>query len=82
MKDVDMYRGINCRLGMKGVAAAAHYDGHRNFVAMVRGRKRYVLLPPSECERLELFPRGHPSSRHSQVSWSNLTEVSANAFVS
>ena len=35
--------GINCRFGMKGVAAAAHYDGGRNFVAMLRGRKRYAL---------------------------------------
>jgi hypothetical protein len=26
---------------MKGVAAAAHFDGRRNFVAMLRGRKRY-----------------------------------------
>lgn len=36
--------GINCRFGMKGVAAAAHYDGRRNFVAMLRGRKRYEDL--------------------------------------
>jgi hypothetical protein len=35
--------GINCRFGMKGVAAAAHFDGRRNFVAMLRGRKRYVV---------------------------------------
>jgi hypothetical protein len=26
--------------GMRGVVAEAHYDGGRNFVAMVRGRKR------------------------------------------
>lgn len=35
-----MMVGINCRFGMRGVAAAAHYDGKRNFIAMLRGRKR------------------------------------------
>ena len=34
------FRGINCRFGMKGVIAAAHFDVGRNFVAMLRGRKR------------------------------------------
>jgi hypothetical protein len=45
-----IWKGINCRFGMRGVVAAAHFDGHANYVAMVRGRKRYVrhvisLLP-------------------------------------
>ncbi len=75
MKDPDTYRGINCRFGMKGVAATARYDSRRNFVAMIRGRKRYILLPPAECGKLELFPKGHPSARHSSISWMNMTEV-------
>lgn len=54
---------------MKGVISTAHYDGGRNFVAMIRGRKRYILLPPEVCSRLNLFPRDHPSARHSQTSW-------------
>lgn len=66
------YKGINCRYGMRGVAAAAHYDGQRNFVAMLRGRKRYVLLPPSECDRLSLLPKGHPSARHTDFEWGHL----------
>ena len=86
---------------MKGVVAAAHYDGKRNFVAMVgawcmlgtapilrphrsltlpaalpppqvRGKKRYVLLPPAACEHLFLRPRGDPSARHSPVDWSKV----------
>ena len=32
--------GINCRFGMRGVSATAHFDGARNFVAMLRGKKR------------------------------------------
>lgn len=70
-------KGINCRFGMKGVAAAAHYDGGRNFIAMLRGRKRYVILPPSECPKLDLLPRGHPSARHSAIDWTNASEIKA-----
>jgi len=65
------FRGINCRFGMRGVTAAAHYDSGRNFVAMVRGRKRYVLLPPRECDKLSLLPRSHPSGRHTSVDWTD-----------
>ena len=70
--DPDGFKGINCRYGMRGVTAAAHYDGQRNFVAMLRGRKRYVLLPPRACNDLSLLPKGHPSARHSWVDWSEL----------
>jgi len=70
--DSEGYKGINCRFGMRGVTAAAHYDGQRNFVAMIRGRKRYVLLPPRACKKLSLLPKGHPSARHSFIDWSEL----------
>ena len=51
------------------------------------GAKRYILLPPSECKLLYLYPRGHPectyvhrhvemlmldADRHSEVDWSKL----------
>ena len=32
-------------------------------MAMLRGAKRYVLLPPNECENLYMYPRGHPEGR-------------------
>jgi hypothetical protein len=35
---------------MASIIAESHFDGGRNFVAMVQGRKRYILNPPSECE--------------------------------
>jgi hypothetical protein len=69
--DPDTNRGAHCRLGTKGVIAAAHYDGKRNFIAMLVGKKRYVLLPPTECPKLGLHSRQHPSARHSGVDWSN-----------
>lgn len=54
-------------------------DGRRNFIAMVHGRKRYVLLPPEACSSLSLFPQGHPSARHSSIDWSNMTEIMKDA---
>ena len=75
--DSDGFKGINCRFGMRGVVAEAHYDGGRNFVSMLKGRKRYLLLPPDECDKLRLLPRGHPSARHSSVDWSDMAEVDA-----
>jgi hypothetical protein len=38
----------------------------------VRGKKRYVLLPPAACEHLFLLPRGDASARHSPVDWSKV----------
>jgi len=44
--------GIQCRLGERGVAAATHYDGGRNMIAMITGAKRYILSPPIECGKV------------------------------
>lgn len=65
-------RGINCRFGAKSIIAEAHYDGGRNFIAMLRGAKRYVLLPPTECNKLYLYPKAHPEGRHAEADWSKL----------
>eukprot|EP00049_Salpingoeca_infusionum_P010711 m.185087 g.185087 ORF g.185087 m.185087 type:complete len:744 (+) comp14725_c2_seq11:101-2332(+) len=65
-------RGINCRFGARGIIASAHYDGGRNFIAMIRGAKRYVILPPEECVNTYMYPRNHPESRHSKAEWSSL----------
>jgi hypothetical protein len=49
IQDPDDARGINCRFGMKGVIATAHYDSKTNYIEMVRGRKRYLLLNEVVC---------------------------------
>lgn len=64
--DPAQQRGVHCRFGMPGIIAEAHYDGGRNFITMARGRKRYILSPPSECPNLHLLKDG-PSARHSEV---------------
>merc|ERR1712072_1166397 len=59
-------KGIQCRFGMRGVIAEAHYDGGRNMVAMLKGNKRYILAPPRACKGLQIIAeREHPSYRHS-----------------
>lgn len=65
-------KGIQCRFGMRGIIAEGHYDGGRNNVAMLKGTKRYILTPPTECDYLDLIKdRKHPSYRHSQIDWSD-----------
>jgi hypothetical protein len=68
--DVSQQSGIHCLFGMSGTIAEAHSDAGRNFIAMERGHKRYVLAPPSECSRLSILPQG-PSARHSDLDWSS-----------
>jgi len=63
--------GIHCRFGMNGVIAENHFDGSRNMVALMGGERRYILSHPNQCKNLALYSKGHPSSRHSAVDWSN-----------
>ena len=42
MSNIKLNKGIQCRFGMRGVIAEAHYDGGRNMVAMLKGAKRYA----------------------------------------
>lgn len=74
--DAEANKGIQCRFGMRGVIAEAHYDGGRNMVAMLKGAKRYILAPPTACQRLSIIPdRRHPSFRHSTADWSDAREA-------
>jgi oxalate decarboxylase/phosphoglucose isomerase-like protein (cupin superfamily) len=48
---------------------ASHYDGSRNAIVMLTGTRRYILAHPDQCSALGLHPMGHPSARHSSLSW-------------
>jgi oxalate decarboxylase/phosphoglucose isomerase-like protein (cupin superfamily) len=78
MVDSTQQRGINCRFGMKGVIAEAHFDPTRNWIVLLQGRRRYILAHPEQCAHLELYPYRHPSGRHSAVDWSTIAVVAAN----
>lgn len=72
--DPKQERGINCRFGMRGVTAVNHFDMSRNMIAIFGGERRYVLGHPSQCNKMALYPKGHPSVRHSSLDWSNPLE--------
>lgn len=63
-------RGIHCRFGMRSIISEAHFDGSRNFVAMMFGLRRWILTSPSQCKNMHMLQRPHPSARHSAVDWS------------
>ena len=72
--DPKHHRGINYRFGMRGVIAANHFDMSRNTIVVLGGERRYILADPNQCERMGLYPPGHPSVRHSSFDWTNVSE--------
>jgi hypothetical protein len=64
-------RGIMCRFGMKGIITEGHIDVTFNMIAMGKGKKRYILSPPSVCSCQYLHSTG-PSARHTRVDWSQI----------
>jgi len=69
--DSEEQKGIHCRFGMKGVIAENHFDGSRNSIALLMGKRRYILGHPSNCDKMALLPMKHPSARHSAVDYTN-----------
>ncbi|GAX22223.1 hypothetical protein FisN_19Lh288 [Fistulifera solaris] len=67
MVEPEQERGINCRFGMKGAFAAAHFDPTRNWITLLGGTRRYLLSNYTQCANLQLYPIDHPSQRHSMV---------------
>lgn len=74
-------KGIQCRFGMRGIISESHYDTGRNMVAMIRGRKRYILTSPSSCKYLGIISdKKHPSFRHSIIDWSDFQQGVSHSF--
>ena len=74
-------KGIQCRFGMRGIIAEAHYDSGRNMVAMIKGAKRYILAPPSACKKLGIIADvKDPSYRHSVIDWSDINQAATKGF--
>mmetsp|Transcript_3447 Transcript_3447/g.9811 ORF Transcript_3447/g.9811 Transcript_3447/m.9811 type:complete len:677 (-) Transcript_3447:193-2223(-) len=74
-------KGIQCRFGERGIAAAVHYDVGRNMIGMIHGAKRYVLHPPTECQYLGIHTSRHddPIFRHSLLNFGNLQSLSSSS---
>lgn len=74
-------KGIQCRFGMRGIIAEAHYDSGRNMVAMLKGVKRYIINPPTACKQLAIITDiDHPSYRHSVIDWSDMKQAESHNF--
>lgn len=43
------------------VMSEGHYDGARNMVALLAGKRRWILSKPENCGRMHMFRKGHPS---------------------
>lgn len=83
VSNVAANKGIQCRFGMRGTIAEAHYDQGRNMVAMLGGAKRYILNPPKEYKKLGLITDSkHPSYRHSVIDWSVISQATSRGFAS
>ena len=79
--NIQANKGIQCRFSMRGIISEAHYDSGKNMVSMLKGAKRYILTPPSSCEKLGIITDpSHPSYRHSAIDWSNLEEARNKGF--
>mmetsp|Transcript_37838 Transcript_37838/g.118572 ORF Transcript_37838/g.118572 Transcript_37838/m.118572 type:complete len:490 (-) Transcript_37838:164-1633(-) len=75
IRDADEHRGMICHLGMRGGINEAHWDGDALWVAQGRGRKRYILSPPSSCPSLGIVAdRNNPFFRQSEMDWSRFNE--------
>ena len=70
------FAGIYCLFGQRGIIAEAHFDSTRNAIAMARGRKRYVLAPPSQCGAFSLMTHG-PAKRHSTADFTTPAGIAA-----
>ena len=53
-------------LGSPGVSTHLHYDAFDNYYVGLRGKKRFVMLPPREAHaHVPVFPITHPNARQS-----------------
>lgn len=73
-------RGVECRFSMTGIISETHFDAGRNMIAMVKGSKRYVLIPPNACSSLNIQTDiHHPSYRQSMIDFTNPEHIKASA---
>lgn len=72
--NVNKSRGIQCRFGTPGMRAANHFDNENNYIAMLSGKRRYLLGHPRNCPSMYLYPPKHPLERHTRLDWTSADE--------
>jgi hypothetical protein len=58
---------VNYWFGGSNVTAYNHYDTSHNLHLVIRGKKRFLLYPPSDHNHLHLYPCLHSLYRQTQV---------------
>ena len=66
---------VNFWFGDEGVTAYTHYDTSHNLHTVIRGRKKFLLFPPSAYKYLKLYPSLHTFYRQTQIDVLNLTQA-------
>ena len=64
---------VNFWFGGENVTAYTHYDTSYNLHSIIRGRKKFILFPPSAYKALKLYPSLHEFYRQVQANVLNLT---------
>ena len=62
---------INVWIGQPHVIAHCHYDGYHNFYAQLYGKKKFILIKPTNWPGLFPYPFLHPSHAQAQVNVSS-----------
>jgi hypothetical protein len=70
---------VECRFGLAGTKIEAHFDTYDNFVALVVGRRRFVLAPPAACPFLNVS-RSPSRFRHSLADFEDARTWASPAF--
>ena len=65
---------------MQGTIAEPHFDMNRNMVSIISGRKRYIMMPPDQCNNIYFYDKHHPSRRHSKIDLSQPSSIDPASF--
>ena len=63
------------------VYTALHFDSGRNTIVLMRGRRRYLLADPTQCQNFNLYQQDHPSSRHTSLPWTDMIRPEYNLWM-
>jgi hypoxia-inducible factor 1-alpha inhibitor (HIF hydroxylase) len=67
VEDGHLHRKTYVWAGSAGAITPLHYDLYHNFYQQLDGWKYFLLFPPTEWEKIYLYPILHPGGRSSQV---------------
>ena len=67
-------------IGFEGIMTTFHYDANINFFQQIKGSKQFHLISPKYWDKMDVFPRLHPSDRQSQIQFDDPLVSSTNSM--